>query len=408
MVKLYPVLETVDICYGYRYGWLEKLLEVADTIMLRPEPVLGEAFKRRLTLARYLAWKCNVPLDVVGKLKIMLDHGIYVDGETFAKTFHVPKTPKALVELYSVLGVDYGLAYDVPAQLHVDAAVEIAVSKMFGRQPNKKMLRAIHPALKQCVEHLADTLLAHTNKHTTPANAKRAMHALLREGKHPELREALRNLSQKSIEETVRNLEQQLEYKVKTDAKFTLVPVVQGLFEDHARECLQTTIDLLATHRELLVDGGERYAYIAIGTSGRGLTEEETKTVNRLMVVGAEHARRLGLKTRYHLLGWSSPKTAQKLTTKLIYSCDSLTPRRRAVEGKVYIVEGGRVRLVNVAKIDPSTWTCKCPVCRDPKLKQYVLDSSGARRNDARIIHNVYVLQKHVLTRRTLNLLSFL
>jgi hypothetical protein len=31
-----------------------------------------------------------------------------------------------------------------------------------------------------------------------------------------------------------------------------------------------------------------------------------------------------------------------------------------------------------------------------PVLRSYVLDTSGARRNDVRMVHNVYVLQKYL------------
>jgi len=42
-IKLFPVIELLDIYYAYKYGWLSELLEVSDGVMLRPGPELGEA-----------------------------------------------------------------------------------------------------------------------------------------------------------------------------------------------------------------------------------------------------------------------------------------------------------------------------------------------------------------------------
>ncbi len=102
-----------------------------------------------------------------------------------------------------------------------------------------------------------------------------------------------------------------------------------------------------------------------------------------------------------HLLGWSSPERLDLNIIRRIYSADSLTPRRRAVEGKVYVVEGGRLRLVEAS--EAKRYSCGCPACRDPVLRSYILDPSGARRNDVRMAHNVYVLQQYLasITTRT-------
>ena len=116
-VKLYPVIELMDIYYGYKYGWLSKLLEVSDTVMLRPEAKLGRAFNKRISIKQYLAEEYGVPAEELSRLKIMLDHGIFIDAEGFKKIFGIYKSPRTLVEIYSALGVDYGLAYDIPSKL---------------------------------------------------------------------------------------------------------------------------------------------------------------------------------------------------------------------------------------------------------------------------------------------------
>jgi queuine/archaeosine tRNA-ribosyltransferase len=66
---------------------------------------------------------------------------------------------------------------------------------------------------------------------------------------------------------------------------------------------------------------------------------------------------------------------------------------RYAVEGRVYAAEGGRLRLINAS--EARRYSCNCPTCREPALRSYV-DPSGARRNDVRMVHNVYVLQKYL------------
>jgi len=79
-----------------------------------------------------------------------------------------------------------------------------------------------------------------------------------------------------------------------------------------------------------------------------------------------------------------------------VYSSDSLSARRRAGEGRVYVLEGGGIRLVEVSKIDPSSWSCQCPVCRDRALRQLVLDPSRGRKNDARTVHNLWALKGYI------------
>jgi queuine/archaeosine tRNA-ribosyltransferase len=37
---------------------------------------------------------------------------------------------------------------------------------------------------------------------------------------------------------------------------------------------------------------------------------------------------------------------------------------------------------------------CGCPACSDPVLRRYVLDPSGARRSDVRMVHNIYTIMR--------------
>jgi len=406
-MKFYPVIELMDVCYGYRYGWLSKLLEVCDTVMLRPEPRLGDAFRRGLSLRRYIVDVCGVSMDVLRGLRFMLDHGIFVDGTGFAKMFGIDKSPRGVVEVYRVLGVDYGLALDVPSRLHVEVGVEIALSRLLGRAVRSRVLSALHPGMRGCVERFVDVLLTYVETgsvSTGLGSLRRWVYRLLRrcvEGGCPEdLRDALYALSERSVEITLRNLEEQLRFVAGCGAGFRLVPVVQGLFEDHARRCLASVIDLAVGYRELC--GG--YVYIAIGTGGRVLSTREARAINKLMEFGSAYGKRLGMDVRFHILGWSGPSIAERLRLDLVYSSDSLSARRRAVEGKIYIyTKSGEVRLVHVSSIDPNTWSCPCPVCRDPQLRSYVLHPSGSRRNDARIVHNIWILKQYIsaLMKRT-------
>jgi queuine/archaeosine tRNA-ribosyltransferase len=59
-----------------------------------------------------------------------------------------------------------------------------------------------------------------------------------------------------------------------------------------------------------------------------------------------------------------------------------------------FILAKGRLRLVKAP--DAGRYSCTCPACRDPALRAYVLDPSGARRNDVRMVHNLYVLQRYL------------
>jgi queuine/archaeosine tRNA-ribosyltransferase len=292
VVLIYPVVETKDFVYGHRYGWLTALLQVAKGFMLRPERELGNAFAMRLSLRQYLLRRYGVPLD--GSIVVM-DHGIM--SQSFSETFGLPKTPKNIIRIYKALGVEYGIAFDIPVRLST----------------------AIHD----------------------PA-AKRAR--------------SVRELSRIAVEEGARRLREMAE-EAERIGFGGLVPVVQGLYKDDVELSAEESVRIMAERWNSFL--------VAIGTS-----------------------------VRIHLLGWSSPERLDLNIIRRIYSADSLTPRRRAVEGKAYVVEGGRLRLVKAP--EAGRYSCSCPVCRDPVLRSYVLDPSGARRNDARMAHNVHILQLYL------------
>jgi len=407
-VNLYPVVELMDIYYGYRYGWLSKLLEVSDTIVLRPEAKLGEAFRRRVSVKQYLVEGYGVPAGELGNLKIMLDHGIFVNGGDFKEIFGVYKSPWTLIELYSILKVDYGLAYDIPSRLQLETAVRIAASRLLQLPLDIKTLKAIQPSMRPYIEKVVETILAYMESgskyrllegnHGVLPIVKQRIYGLIQQARSlPTLHSELYALSEASVRETIRNLKEQLRFKAACcKNEFRLVPVVQGLYEEQARECLSDIIDLLVSYDEFVVEGDKTYLYVAIGNGGRVLSSEEAKMINEIVRFGHEYVKKLNVNIRIHLLGWSSPSIAEKLEVSLIYSSDSLSARRRAVEGKVYVLDDDKIRLVNVSKIDHSSWNCSCPVCQDSTLRSFVLDPSGRRRNDARIIHNLWVIKYYI------------
>jgi tRNA-guanine family transglycosylase len=320
MVRIYPVVEVKDFVYGHRYGWLTALLQAAEGFMLRPERELGRAASARLTLRQYLA-RYGVRLD--GGV-IMMDHGIM--SQSFSETFGLAKTPRNIVRIYRALGIDYGIAFDIPARL--------------GR---------IHD----------------------PA-AKRA--------------KSVRELSRIAAEEGARRLREMAEEAERVGFG-GLVPVVQGLYRDDVELSAEESVRIMAERWDSFV--------VAIGTGGRALTHQDVELIRSAVNSVEKYAAKYGASVRVHLLGWSSPETIRDpLLIRRIYSADSLTPRRRAVEGKAYVIEGGRLRLVKAS--EAGRYSCNCPACRDPVLRSYVLDSSGARRNDVRMAHNVYVLQQYL------------
>lgn len=405
-VNIYPVIELKDIYYGYRYGWLNRLFEVTDTVMLRPEVKVGKAFKKGVSIKTYLIEEYSLPAELLKHLKIMLDHGIFVDNKEFERIFGVYKSPSTLINVYNLLKVNYGLAYDVPSMLHVEIAVKTALSKITSKPLNDKVFKALYPRMVNYVNKVCSILLTHIENHNSilasPYALKQRMYKLIRqciEGNScTELRDALYHLSEKTVEETLRNLEQQLKYKVRDIGNsFKLVPVVQGLFEEHVRECTFTIIELLISYGELLVEDGMKYTYISIGTGGKVLSTREAKVINKVMKDATAYAKKLGVKTRFHILGWTSPKMAEKLKLELVYSGDSLTPRRRATEGKVYVLtEDGKLKLLHVAKIKRDSWKCACPVCKDMKLRHHVLEPLSTRKNHARMVHNLWVIKQYI------------
>jgi len=196
---------------------------------------------------------------------------------------------------------------------------------------------------------------------------------------------SVRELSRIAAEEGARRLMEMAEEAARINFG-GLVPVVQGLYRDDIELSAEESVRIMA----------ERWVSftVAVGTGGRTLTPQDAELI-RIAVESVErYAAKYGASIRIHLLGWSSPKSLDLNTIRRIYSADSLTPRRRAVEGKAYVIEGGRLRLVKASEI--RRYSCSCPACRDPVLRSYVLDPSGARRNDVRMVHNVYVLQQYL------------
>jgi len=328
MVRIYPVVEVKDFVYGHRYGWLAALLQATEGFMLRPELELGRAFAVRLTLRQYLARRHGVRLD---SGIIVMDHGIM--SQSFTEVFGLAKTPKNIVRIYRALGVDYGIAFDIPVRLG----------------------NAIHdPAIKQA--------------------------------------KSVRELSRIAVEEGARRLKEMVE-EAERIGFGGLVPVVQGLYRDDIEYSAEESVRIMAERWDSFT--------VAIGTGGRTLTSQDAELI-RIAVESVErYAAKYGVSVRIHILGWSSPESLDLSTIRRIYSADSLTPRRRAVEGKVYVIESGRLRLVKAS--EARHYSCNCPACRDPILRSYVLDPSGARRNDVRMAHNVYVLQQYLATRASLH-----
>ena len=321
-VRIYPVVEVKDFVYGHRYGWLTALLQAAEGFMLRPERELGRAFAAHLSLRQYLLRRYGVRLD--GGV-IMMDHGIM--SQSFSEVFKLPKTPKNVARVYKALGVDYGIAFDIPARLGT--------------------------ALQD------------------PA-AKRAR--------------SVREISRIAAEEGARRLREMAEEAARINFG-GLVPVVQGLYRDDIELSAEESVRIMAERRASFT--------VAIGTGGRTLTHQDVELIRYAVDAVEKYVAKYGVSVRVHLLGWSSPETIRDpLLIRRIYSADSLTPRRRAVEGKAYVVKSGRLRLVKAP--EAVRYSCSCPACSDPVLRSYVLDPSGARRNDVRMVHNVYVLQQYL------------
>ena len=349
-MKIIPSLELKALYYANKANWLTALEQVTDTILVRPEKELGIAYRYRLSISDYLKkfYKINT------SLKFMIDHGIFVTNSQFKEYFHLDKTPESLLRIYDRLKVDYGLAFDIPARLHL----QIALS------PTEKMKRGIHPELKKHVEEIST--LATENE---------------------EIEEKIKELSEKAVELTLKNLKEQLEIKKREGYEFTLIPSVQGIFKDDALRCLKESIDLLLSY-------GEKELYIGIGTGGARLKNEDAGLINELLITGKEYGKKRGVEVKFHVLGFSTSSALKRLRLDLIYSADSTTTLKRAIEKKIYVVQNNELKTVSVNEIDKDSWKCNCPACRG--FKNLVLENSSKRENDVRLIHNIFILKEYL------------
>jgi len=79
--------------------------------------------------------------------------------------FGVAKEPETLVDVYGVLRINYGLAYDVLSRLHVEIAISIAIARLHNRELHRRLQRAIHVTMRPAVERAAETLIPATDIH---------------------------------------------------------------------------------------------------------------------------------------------------------------------------------------------------------------------------------------------------
>lgn len=402
---IYPVIEVMDLVYAYRFGWFGALCEVTEGVMLRPEQLLGRAFRRGLDLRTFIEQEYGVPRNLLSRLKIMLDHGIFASD--FKKYFGLEKTPQNIVKIYHALDVNYGLAYDVPARLYLSIAADICIDLACEHAPKTKLSKVeADPEIRPTLNELSNTLLQYVPKsviakteRTTRTQLRAKLlkiirYALTTPKKYPTLHDILVKFSEKAVEITVRRFVEMLDYAL-NKGFHGLVPVVQGLFQEHVEECIESIVTKLESK-------GVKESTIAVGTGGRILSRYDKDLVVYAVKRLAEISQGHGIHVKIHLLGWSSPSNVPSLDVlKYIHSTDSLSARRRAVEGKIYIQDRGKLKLVHVTEL-PKDYNCQCPACRNLMLRQYLLDPSGARRNDVRIVHNIHVLRDYVdnITRR--------
>lgn len=382
-MKLIPVIELKDIYYANLYGYFPALLEVTDTVLLHPEAEIGKIFRRKQTIKDYLKSRYNI--NTKG-LKIMMDHGIFVDNASFRQMFSLEKNAENILKVYSVLGIDYGLSFDVPSRLHLLASIELAIAKAGGRA-DEKLIKSINQSTREEVEMIAEGLSSFT------MNSKVSRDKLQKVLKENSMfYKMLKELSVKTIEESLKNLRKQLEIKRKNNYSFLLIPVVQGLFYTDSENALREIVDLLVSYNEFLVENGKRYLYIAIGTSGSNLSEEDAKLINFLLVYGHEYTKKQNINVRFHLLGVNS---FDNIRTDLVYSADAVTARRRAVDRKLYVIENGKLKLIEVNKI--KEWDCQCPACS--KFRDLILKNTSERKTDVRLIHNLWAVSEYVRTK---------
>ena len=382
MVIIYPVIELSDLIYAHRYGWLDALTRVTEGIMLRPETMLGHVFKSGKTIKEYLIQRYGLPQGSLDRLRIMLDHGI--NTPSFREIFGLDKTPGNLVEVYSSLGVDMGIAFDVPARLYLSVIVDMIVdgnTEVYVDESVKGIIGEVAEIIKEQFRNNSSDNSALNQGAMRKKVRGRAMFMIMND---PNVQDLLRKLSKVSIEETVKRLKEMVKYAQRLGFK-GLVPVIQGLFKDDIEHCIKETIEVMTQY------SGE--FTIAIGTGGRVLSREDIEKIKFAITKIKEYATKNNVNAKVHLLGWSSPNRLWDAEVlRSVYSADSLTVRRRAVEGRVFVINGNLIDLVHVSRLKDTN--CECPACSDPILRKYVLDPSGARRNDVRMVHNIYTITR--------------
>jgi hypothetical protein len=387
MVVIYPVIELKDLIYAHRYGWLNALVNVTEGVTLRPEQELGYVFRHGETVRQYLVQKWGLPDNVLSKLKIMLDHGI--NSPSFNRFFGLSKTPQNLVYVYYRLAVNFGIAFDVPVRLYISTAIDMAIGEGTEVEIDdavKNIVIEIANILKDRIRKKCNNIDFYTLDLKTRLNIKAEARKIVKSD--PDIQNLLAKLSRVGAEETVKRLREMVEQAKDLDFK-GLVPVIQGLNNDDISYCVKNTIEIMAQYSNNFM--------IAIGTGGRVISYEDIERIRFAIAEIKECARRNNVSVRIHLLGWSSPNRLQDPDiVKDIYSADSLTVRRRAVEGKVFILNGDLIRLIPVSQLSGHGFSCHCPACQNPILKTFILDPSGARRNDVRMAHNIYVLTQYL------------
>jgi len=365
---IYPVIEFKDLVYAHQYGWLGVLVETTEGVLLKPEPALTKVFKANVTIKEYLV-RQGLPRDVLSRLRIMMDHGISTNN--FREVFGLDKTPKNLVLVYKRLGVDLGIAYDVPVRLTLQAVVGSILS---GR-----LSIDVDDSVKDVVRELTEKL---KSKLTRPAREKIMVLLEKNDG-------IVRELSRIGVEVTLNRLAEMLDHATKLNFN-GLVPVVQGLFKDDIEYSVRETIKLVSQVKNDLRNDW----LIAIGTGGRVLSRDDTANVVFAIRKVKEYARKYNVNVRIHVLGWSNPDTLPPFIVGEIYSADSHTPRKRAIEGKIYIAANGGLVLKHVSEV--GDYSCNCPVCSRPELRKYVLERSSRRRTDVRLVHNAFMLMSYI------------
>jgi len=361
---IYPVIEFKDLVYAHQYGWLGALVETTEGVLLRPEPALSKVFKTNTTIKEYLT-RQGLPRDVLTRLRIMMDHGISTNN--FREVFGLDKTPKNIALVYKRLGVDLGVAYDVPVKLTLQAVIESVL--------NGRSSIDVDDGVKDAVREIVEALRSKLTRTT-----KEKVMALLKKNNG-----VVRELSRIGVEVTLNRLAEMLDHAVKLG--FTgLVPVIQGLFKDDIEHCVRETIKLISQVRNDWL--------IAVGTGGRVLSHDDAANVVLAIRKIKEYAQKYNVNVRIHILGWSDPDSLPPFIVGEIYSADSLTPRKRAIEGKIYITANGGLVLKHVSEV--RDYSCNCPACSRPELRKYVLERSSRRRTDVRLVHNTFMLMSYI------------